>query len=240
MLIVALDFKPMTGGVAEYTHQIALHLQLSGDNVVVLSKNTDGDKEFDSTCPYTVIRYDYDRHLKSGVVPLCRASYKAIKGVIRERQIDAVISNNLQIAHIFWLASKLRSIPFCIFTHGTEVNRRVALGKDFRQVIEFFNEGIKRLFVLKRADKVFCNSSFTRRVVENLGVSYNKTAILHPGIPSACLNSNSSVVKSDLDTATRKLQFDNKKVILTLGRVIERKGIDLVIRAMQIVREKVP
>ena len=59
ILIVALDFKPGPGGIAEYTHQIAKQLHLTGEEIIVLAKKMNGDNEFDRDCPYKIYRYNY-------------------------------------------------------------------------------------------------------------------------------------------------------------------------------------
>lgn len=229
ILIVALDFKPLAGGIAEYTHQIARHLQAAGDDVMVLSKKMDGDEEFDSTCPYKVKRYHYD-DLKSSRI----RRYQAIKTTAREQSPDLIISNWLgSEANMCWLVSKLLNIPYSIFTYGLEVNRRIDSGRDLKRILK----RLKRSLALRGANRVFCISSFTRRVVENLGVSPNKITILHPGIAMSDLNS--SVGRSN-SALTEQLKLDNKKVVLTLGRLVERKGIDKTIQAMEIVRKKIP
>lgn len=230
ILIVALDFKPLVGGIAEYTHQIARHLQIAGDGVMVLSKKMDGDEEFDSICPYKVKRCDYDDTKKSSRI----RRYQAIKNAAREQSADLIISNRLESeANICWLVSKLLNIPYSIFTYGLEVNRRIDSGRDLKRILK----RLKRSLELRGANRVFCISSFTRGVVENLGVSPNKITILHPGISISDLNS--SVGRSN-SALTEQLKLDNKKVVLTLGRLVERKGIDKTIQAIEIVRKRIP
>lgn len=46
ILIVALDFKPMNVGIAEYIYQIAKHLQLMGEKIIVLSQKMEGGEKF--------------------------------------------------------------------------------------------------------------------------------------------------------------------------------------------------
>lgn len=52
ILIVAFDFKPLIGGVAEYTHQVVSFFSERGHNVIVFSPHMEGDKEFDKNCAY--------------------------------------------------------------------------------------------------------------------------------------------------------------------------------------------
>ena len=114
ILIIALDFKPLTGGVAEYTHQVARHLHLAGDKVLVLSKRMEGDEEFDATCPYDVKRYEYDK-IKSSRIRRFRAIYHTVQ----EQHPDLILVNHLgSEANMAWLASRLMAIPYSIIAHG--------------------------------------------------------------------------------------------------------------------------
>lgn len=40
ILVVTLDVKPNSGGIAEYTHQRATYLQFGGDSVLVVAPKT--------------------------------------------------------------------------------------------------------------------------------------------------------------------------------------------------------
>ena len=47
ILIIALDFKPSYGGIAEDTHSIAKFLHSRGDKVIVLSQIMKKSESFD-------------------------------------------------------------------------------------------------------------------------------------------------------------------------------------------------
>lgn len=233
IVIVAIDFKPNIGGVAEYTHQIAYHLHLAGDNVLVLSKKMEKDKDFDSTCPYKIKRYDYDSLKFSRV-----RRYQAIKNIAIEHSANVIISNAfLSETSLCYIVSKFKNIPYCIFAYGMEFNKKFDLGRDLKGIFATLKERLYIILSLKGANRVFCVSNFTQKLVENHGVSHSRTLILFPGLS-----------KSYLATAIKKLNFPlierlklhNKQVVLTISRLIERKGIDKAIRAMEIVRKKIP
>jgi phosphatidyl-myo-inositol dimannoside synthase len=226
ILFIAPDFKPLTGGIAEYTHQIAHHLQLAGNSVTVLSPQMSNDEVFDSNCLYEVQRFNYD-DIKSNRIRRYLATYKAIKKIAGRKPIDVIIMNGLiSESHICWLASKSLGIPYCFFTYGPEVIHRGGIKVEF-----------KRNLVLRGACKIFCVSSFTQKLVEKLGVQHSKTAVLHAGVS---IDKSRIMPDKSSSPVVEKLGLQNKKVILTLSRLIERKGIDKTIEAMNIVRYKIP
>lgn len=226
ILIVALDFKPNAGGIAEYTHQIAQHLYMAGDDIMVLTKKMDNDEEFDATCQYKVIRYDFT---KSGSNRVHRFwfRYRTIANAVKTHYADIIISNCLgSEAPLCWLVSKVFNIPYCLFTHSLEINTKVGLkGK------------IKRSIAIKGANRVFSNSSFTQGIVKKLGVPLRKTTILHPGISKSFLINSAKTSNCDIK---EKLGLKKKKIVLTLSRLVERKGIDKTIEAIALVRQEIP
>jgi phosphatidylinositol alpha-1,6-mannosyltransferase len=218
ILIIGSDFKPLTGGIAEYTHQLALYLHESGDNVIVLSETTRNDQLFDKTCPYRVYRHNF-RFLSKGKIRKYYAGYRWLREFVKQHHpIDIVISNRHAIASVTALAvAKSARIPYAIFTHGTEINRKEP------------KERLKILCVLNNARKVFSNSSFTRQLVKRYGVPANRTAVIPGGISIGDYRTHVSRKKPD---HTANLALTGKKIIFTCGRLAERKGHDVVIKAL--------
>jgi phosphatidylinositol alpha-1,6-mannosyltransferase len=105
---------------------------------------------------------------------------------------------------------------------------------------------------LKNADKIIANSYFMKGEILKLGIEEERVVVVHPGvdykkfqIPNNKLQINPKFqilncrqnFESHFDMI-RKLQ--NKKVILSLGRLIRLKGYDLVLKALPEVVKKVP
>jgi phosphatidylinositol alpha-1,6-mannosyltransferase len=225
ILIVGSDFKPLAGGVAEYTHRLALHLHKTGDNVMVLSENMQNAQLFDKTCPYLVYRYNF-RFVTRGKIRKYYAGYKWLRDFVKNHfPIDIIISNCHEISSILVSAvSKSLNIPFSLFTYGSEVNRKE------------MKEKIKIRCVLRSADKVFSCSSFTRNLIMKYGVPRNRTAVVLGGISLDEFDTSRSKYKSAPDTV---LSLKGKRVIFTCGRVVERKGHDMVIKALPRILQKV-
>ena len=225
ILIVGSDFKPLTGGVAEYTHQLASSLHKAGDNVIVLSERMKNDTSFDKSCPYTVYRHDF-RFISSGAVMKYGKGYRWLKKFVKiHSPIDIIISNCREVSSVTSLAvSRALQIPFVIFTHGLEINRKEV------------KEKLMINLVLRGASRVICNSTFTQGIVRRFGVPKNRTAVV-PGAIAVdeykvpCYNSKNS---HSADRKSRK-----EKIILTCGKLTERKGHDIVIKALPIILRKI-
>jgi len=227
ILIVALDFKPNIGGIAEYTHQIARNLHSAGDNVTVLAQRRIGDREFDLGCPYRVHRHDFEALRSASLIRRYIDSYGWIKSHAKDQPAEIIISNALGAkVLISWLVAKTLHLPYSIFTHGLEINMEVGLrGK------------LARRLSLRGADKVFCNSSFTQSLVMKHGVLRNRTLIIPGGVSIKDFKAGTDKSRSPI---TAEFGLENKKVIFTLGRLVERKGNDMVIKALPKLLQEIP
>lgn len=226
ILIVALDFKPNTGGIAEHTHELAYHLQKQKESVRVLSRQIDGHECFDCGCPYEVTRFPFRR---TGQTKLQRwlASYHVIVDTARAHHADILVSNTLgSDGHICWFASRALRIPYVVLAHGLDVNLH-----------DGWKGFIKRIIGVRWADKVFCNSAFTSQIVESIGVPPERIAVVHPGLSRRFLQ---SAAMFDCPTSRWRLGLEGKRVVLFLGRLVERKGVDNTLRSIPLVRREVP
>lgn len=127
----------------------------------------------------------------------------------------------------YWVVSAVRkwrqSTQVLIYVHGEEVPQSAG----------FFDR--MRLRALVSASALVAVSSFTRN------------ALIHAGIPSGRI----TVITNGVDTTRfhpgEKCQriidrhgLQNRRVLLTLARLDERKGQDMVIKALPLVREAIP
>ncbi|MFH1093234.1 MAG: glycosyltransferase family 4 protein [Candidatus Omnitrophota bacterium] len=227
ILIVAWDFKPLGGGIAEYTHYLAEYLSNSGNSVLIYAPRLQGDSEFDSSCNYKVIRYDFKEHMHHSKIYRLKNEFKTFKSIFCEYNIDLVIGNSLCVnPYSYWLFAKIFKKPLAIFAHGRDIFEKIR-GID----------GLKRLLVLKNSDLVFCNTKCTQQRAITLGLRSERTFVAYPGIKAENFIIGNSKSESKV---TKKFLLQDKKVIFSLGRLIERKGQDTMIKAMSIIAHQVP
>jgi phosphatidylinositol alpha-1,6-mannosyltransferase len=97
----------------------------------------------------------------------------------------------------------------------------------------------KRFFaalVLHRATRIVANSQATAEVVRLYGIPQKKIVVVHPP-----LSWDAGCIDAPENTATpRPTRAEGKRVILFVNRFVARKGGDVAIRAMQILKKHVP
>lgn len=118
-----------------------------------------------------------------------------------------------------WLA-RLASIPYVVYTHSEDTTiqgrlQRLALGK-----------------ALRHAEGLIAVSAFTREQLVCLGIDPERVEIIHPGVEMACSAPVKPYLLPDVPA--------DRWLLLSVGRLIRRKGQDTVIRALPRLAERVP
>ena len=230
-LYMAVDFKPRLGGIAEHTHQMARHLTELGERITVVTPFLEGGAEFDATCGYPVARFD--TRLPTGNWLKSRLDRRLILieilGAARKTRAKYLICDR-------WsplagpgavLASRILRIPLILFAHGSEFSQ----DPPFR---------FSRKFTVRSADRVVCVSDFTRSNVVEDGVEPEDMPTIRNGVDLREIDTYRSRERpagfGDLDAAFPA----GVPTILTVSRLMDRKGIDRVIEAMPAILSRVP
>jgi len=136
-----------------------------------------------------------------------------LKKLVKKEKIDLIwVGQVLPIGEAAYLIKKLYKIPYFVSAHGMDI---MVPQKKLRK------ETIMRK-VLEQADFITANSQFTKTELLNLSLPDDKIEVIYP-CPNYLPESNQ---KPDLD-------LTGKKVLLTVGRLVKRKGQDLVIEVLQ-------
>lgn len=235
--IFASDFKPMRGGVAEYTYQMANGLSNIGrlDQVITTTpQHSASDYAFEVTGPTE----SYGRKMGDrwgDAVPLTRKIntlvYLAKNRLTRYRAIKQLLQVDKNTHFLFtWADAEVEksAIEACI---GSEIGFSVVFhGLDLILLAEhdpaFLNT------VCKQAALCIFNSEATRDLCRTLSpTAPTRSYILHPGINPAQIDAAGRVPVGELEHRF-DITLEGNTVFLSLARLVERKGIDIALRAL--------
>jgi phosphatidylinositol alpha-1,6-mannosyltransferase len=220
-LLVTLDFPPNRGGVANYYWHLCKHL--AKESIVVLAPENS----------YEAPPADFPIILRRWFVPFLFPSWLPlfwhIYSVARREKIQFLWAGQvLPVGAAVWIIAFLLRIPYILSIHGMEMG---SIGKSFRK--KFL---LRR--VLCNASQVIVNSEYTKDLVKAQGIDSQRIHIVLP-CPS-CKKVNSQKIHSDeKERLKAQYGFSGKKLILTVGRLVERKGQDRVIEAFPSILSKV-
>lgn len=154
-----------------------------------------------------------------------RFHFENIKRIIRENR-KKKFDFTFAVLHTFGLEclvlKKVAKIPYGIMVHGNEL-----LDETARSPLENFARRIIRKMVLENADVVFANSSYTEQLLNSV-VKCKKSAVIHPPVHFE------NKYKGDSESRQKE------HILLSIGRLVERKGFQDVIKAMPMILKEIP
>lgn len=215
-LLITNDFPPMTGGLASWYSRLCATVP---DRVIVLAPRVKDDHLHDGSLQYRVIRC----RAPIGANPVARLMQILVLGLrafrlLRRGEMKAVHIGQLHLGVIGLAIRRLLGFPYVLYLHGGEM----ALYLRFGMV-----RAVARAIV-RAASIVVVNSEFTRSQYEAMGITHPRTELLTMGV-------SAERFRPDLDLSGVRARFglDGTKVILTVGRLVERKGHDVTIEALR-------
>jgi phosphatidylinositol alpha-1,6-mannosyltransferase len=211
ILMCGNSFGPKKGGSQTYAQEVASNLTAMGHNIVFLTRTQPGYEEFDAGLPFEVIR-------RKSKVDLGILFFKKLK----VERFDAIfVTHRADFAALANTASRLLGKPYFISVYGGEILH------DFRA------RSVRRNFAAARA--IIAISSYTRSLLAGLGVNENKIHVIPCG-------TDPQRFRPDIDGAgiRRKFGVGEKKVILSVSRLVKRKGNANIVSAMPEILRKIP
>lgn len=224
-MFFSMDFKPMSGGVAEHTHQYARYLRTRGHTVSVVAPRVEGSREFDAEQPYEVTRVGNRstpiRHVLF-LVTLVRLLYR--------NDVDWVYCPVWYPLGVFAsLVRPFTSTRLAVAAHGWEVVHE-------RRTLNERLQGKGLLLqrpVFRTADVVVAVSEWTRDVVLESVPEANVVVVNNGVVPEEFEDGEPLETVDGVD-------LDGRNVLLTVARLASRKGHDTIIRALPTIREAHP
>jgi phosphatidylinositol alpha-1,6-mannosyltransferase len=223
ILLVTNDFGPRTGGIETFV--IGLLERITGHHVIVFTSSqgetSEHDQEWLNKFGVQVIR-DKSKIL----LPSWRVT-RSVKRIVLENKIDVVIFG--AAAPLAFMSTSLRKIgvkKIVALTHGHEV---------WWAKIFPFKLAIKR--ISKSVDYLTYLGEFTRLAIAKAlsEKSRKKLVRIAPGIDTAHF-----IPRADGFQKRIELGLQDKKIIISVGRLVHRKGQDKLIEAMPAIVEKIP
>ncbi len=223
ILLVTNDFGPRTGGIETFV--IGLLERITGHEVTVFTSQQGETSEYDQQwLDKFGVRVIRDR--SKILLPSWRVT-RAVKKVVASHNIEIVVFG--AAAPLALMSSALRKSgvkKIIALTHGHEV---------WWAKIFPFNLAIKRIG--KGVDHLTYLGEFTRQAISKAltDKSAKEMVKIAPGIDTAHF-----IPQPDGMQKRKELGLQDKKIIISVGRLVHRKGQDKLIEAMPEVLRKIP
>ncbi|WP_435169111.1 glycosyltransferase family 4 protein [Paenibacillus glycanilyticus] len=220
IVLVAGVFPPGVGGMQNYYYNLSKHTK---HEMTVIAPEYPDCASFDEDQPYRTIRGAFMRGERADVFSWGRL-FRQVKKTLRSEEPDVTVYGYVLIGFIGLLFRVFGRRSYIISAHGMDMLM-------FRRYFGL-NQVVK--LILRKADGVMVNSEFTRRLVEEYGVEPDRIGIVHPGVESLF------EPKAVNEKLRREHGLVGKYVLLSVGRLVTRKGHDKVIEAMPAILRHIP
>lgn len=198
ILVVTRNFPPLTGGM-ERLMRHSVETLASRFDVTLIGPGGCGEFVSEEVsvieCPPAPFSF-LTMALLRGWMPCRKTSF------------DLILGGSGLVSPVTWLLARIAKARSAIFVHGLDL------------VVDNFV--YQRLFVpfLHRHDRVIANSRNTLEIAIGKGCESDKLKIVNPG---ATIPPESSLL--DAAEARGRLGFEDKKIVLFVGRMVRRKGL---------------
>ena len=213
-LVLAQDFPPIPGGVSVYVENLFKNWQ---EPAIILAPEASAPGKLEFPANITVERLPMDLK-RGGLMPFFKRQfslYRASLRQIKNANIKYVQCTHIASGLVALLLKKLHSIPYVLYTYGSEVTGQPG----------FIRSNLSRL-ILKNAFHIITMSEFTKRAIMRYGIPAENIRFL------VGVEVDRFTQKGDTLGTREKYKIDGEPILLTVARLVEHKGIDTVIKAL--------
>ncbi|MBA2683213.1 MAG: glycosyltransferase family 4 protein [Gemmatimonadaceae bacterium] len=231
-LLLTSNFPPLYDGIASWMSQLARHY---GDDAMLVSLGSEpGQGASDARQTVRVDR-----------LPIPRARLRNLPGIIawsrraailaRENNVSFTWCGNLKPpSYVAWTLRRRMGIPYGVMLHGTELLQMRRHGSGLRK--RFIARAL-----LGSASVIVTNSEWTRAMTLEL---FARLEIPVPAdrVYAVPLGADLERFRTGLSTARVRAKYglNGGRWMLTVGRLVEHKGQDQVLRALALLRDSEP
>lgn len=225
VLLISNDFPPISGGQSRYLYD--LWSCLPAEQIVVMAPQVKGSESVDAQLPYRVERVPlrlYGGRLNKvfKALQLLRAAFF----YCRCHRVRAIHCGQVFSTGFAGRGCRaLLGIPYVVYVYGADVLEfcaRPLWGRALRTI-------------LQGAERVVAISGFSRRAALRCGAVESRLEVVKPALDVARF-----AAEFDRDRARARFGWQGRRVVLSVGRLVERKGQDTVLRALVDVAGSVP
>jgi phosphatidyl-myo-inositol dimannoside synthase len=231
LLLLTDSFLPHAGGSRVYYYNLYKRLtEQFPDRVTILTKRVPGWKEFDARVGSRSLRIvrrfrplpNWKYHQLPKLIPPLWGSWR----LARTEKIDLIHAGDLfpQGLVAMW-QKQMTGLPYLAYCHGEEITQT-----DLRKY-----QPAVRNSIYANADGVIAANEFARTNLLRIGIAEEKIFKVLPGV-----DQEQFFPSGPRPGLVAKHGLEGKKVILSVGRLVARKGHAGVLRALANIRDQAP
>lgn len=226
VLLISEIFPPLHGGSGRWFWEI--YRRFPKASVEVLTNDVDGGAGSDAEFPHPVHRFDRMSASSWGAISWQGAGYyyrlwKKLDTLVGEGAFDQVHCGRVIPEGLPALLNRFRrGVPYTCYVHGEDVE----VARTSREIT------LLTRIVLRYAERIVANSENTREILKKWwNLNDERLIVMTPGV---------DIERFFPENTARPSHWSGRKVVLTVGRLQQRKGQDMMIKALPSIREVIP
>jgi phosphatidylinositol alpha-1,6-mannosyltransferase len=216
-LLVTNDFPPRVGGIQRTLH--ALVRELPADRVTVLAPSWEGTEAFDAVEPYRIVRAS-GRFLWP-----TPATRRLLWGLVDGLGAQVVVFGDAVPLAAMGPGLARRGIPYLVAAHGFDY---------WLSLLPGAHAGLAYMTSRAARVPVMC-SAFIAHVVRTAVPEGVPVSVMYPGADVDAFRPGLPT-----DGVLERHGLTGRPVVACVSRLVARKGQDVLIRAMPLIRSRVP
>lgn len=228
-LVLSEHFLPGCGGTITWLCET--YSRFAPGEVVVVAGEKGNTADLDRTLPFKVERLRMLMHDWDPTQPASLWRYLLMfRRVRKSRRLHKAAQIHCMkvlpegvVASALW---HIEGVPYLLYAHGEEIQMRFTSRK-LSWLIPILYRG---------ATAIIANSYHTKQLLVDIGVRSERIHVIHPGVNFAAFQSDERARTN----IRQRHNLGNSFVLLTVGRLQRRKGHDMVIRALPLIKQRLP
>ena len=218
ILIITQNFPPLEGGISTHTYEMAKNFVFCGQEVMVVAPFLKSSSEFDKKQNFRAKRFP---EFSAG--PLLRfliTLFCSFSAALKFKPGIIYTTHWKNAGVVAVMLSVIFRIPHVLFVNGTEINFLKSKKSEYR----LFR------FVAGHSQKIIALANFQADLLKKLAIDENKIVVAHGGVDFPRFEKKDEKL---IQSLKEKYNIGTKKVLLTVGRLVPRKGHSSVILALK-------
>jgi len=207
-LLITLEFPPFAGGVGYYYFNLVK--RLPNEKICVLTNET---KTLAENINFKIYRQVLLTKLP--IWPKWLFALFKIATLVKKEGVELIwVGQVLPIGTMALILKKFLKLDYLVSCHGTDILTAQKKQRKRELLIK----------ILREAKIITANSKYTQQEIVKLGISPEKIIIIYP-----CANDLPPIDPIKKDKLLTNYNLKNKKILLSVGRLVPRKGFITII-----------
>ncbi len=217
ILMFSLEYPPYKGGIANYYENIVSYWP--ENNIYVLANKSKNVASRENIY--------YQALISNFIFPKWLPAFWHLFKLVKNKKIKHVIVGHvLPLGTVTWLLASILGFNYTVILHGMDATQALAKKRKKRLTKK----------ILKQSQWIICANSYTSQIIKKVASPQNdsKIHIVNPGVKKP----SQSITDNQVEKIKNKYRLNNKFVLLSIGRLVARKGFQQVIKAFPQISEK--